>query len=91
MVARKWGQKKILAELKGNESRYYFKFYAFLGDFIEKVESLYNPKEAQKKKEEKKYSQKKSGNSHHQKNRMFSDLDLKKIVQQKARENKENK
>lgn len=55
-------QKDILASIKGNESRYYFKFYGFLADYIDKVESFYNPKEAEK---EKKYSQKKSGNSHH--------------------------
>ena len=130
-------QKEKLGQIKGNESKYYFKFYAFLEDFITKIESSYNPKgpqdlqrpqgpptgptdvapegsppgavmgteedaaqivkdlkdnkEAQKKKEGKKYSKKKSGNLHLKKNTMFADLDLKKIVQQKSRENKENK
>lgn len=98
-------QKEILAKIKGNESRYYLKFYGFLQDFVTKIESSYNPKDSQgplqnlhkdtkrgqKKKEGKKYSKKKSGNSHHQKNNPFADLDLENKVKQKARENKENK
>jgi hypothetical protein len=98
-------QEKMFQQIKGNESRYYFKFYAFLEEFISKIESSYNPKDSQgplqnqhkdtkggqKKKEGKKYSKKKSGNSHLQNNKMFAHLGLKKKVQQKARENKENK
>jgi len=94
-------QKKILAEIKGNESRYYFKFYGFLEDFISKIESSYSIKNSQQKsgdliaekkeKNLKKSSKKKSGNSHHQNNRIFDHLGLKKKVQQKARENKKNK
>lgn len=35
-------QQKVLDEIKGNESKYYFKFYGFLQDFIDKIESSYS-------------------------------------------------
>ena len=34
----KW-QKDILEKINGNESKYYFKFYGFLQDFITKIET----------------------------------------------------
>lgn len=35
-------QKDILEKINGNESKYYFKFYGFLQDFIAQVESSYS-------------------------------------------------
>ena len=40
-------QKEIIDNIKGNESKYYFKFYAFLEDFITKIESSYSIKDSQ--------------------------------------------
>ena len=35
-------QQKTLNKIKGNESRYYFKFYGFLQDFVNQIESSYS-------------------------------------------------
>jgi len=37
-------QKKIMLKIKGNESRYYFKFYGFLEDFTSKMEESLSDK-----------------------------------------------
>lgn len=42
-------QKKILNSIEGNESRYYFKFYGFLHDFMAKIEAKYVVSEKSKK------------------------------------------
>lgn len=39
---RAW-QKEILLKIQGNESKYYFKFYGFLQDFVSRIELSYTP------------------------------------------------
>ena len=43
-------QKNILQQIKGNESKYYFKFYGFLQNFVSQIELVYANKSAPKNK-----------------------------------------
>lgn len=44
-------QKEILERIDGNESKFYFKFYGFLQDFITQVESSYSSSKSNRKNE----------------------------------------
>ena len=39
-------QQKTLDKIKGNEARYYFKFYGFLQDFVNSIEASYDAKDS---------------------------------------------